>query len=100
MLFHRLRIAPLILTTVALACAGKAGDEPDDHAGGNVLLAEWTGPHDGVPAFDRVDLADMAPAIETGMAKHLEEIDAIADNPEPPTFDNTIAASFANTDLL
>ena len=58
----------------------------------NVLLAEWTGPHGGVPAFDRMDLAVLEPALESGMAIHLEEIDRIADDPEPPTFENTIVA--------
>jgi peptidyl-dipeptidase Dcp len=58
----------------------------------NVLLAEWTGPYGGVPAFDRIDLAALKPALEAGMAMNLQEIDAIANNPEPPTFDNTIVA--------
>jgi peptidyl-dipeptidase Dcp len=58
----------------------------------NALLAEWTGPYGGVPAFDKMNLADLKPAIEQGMAAHLAEIDAIANNPEAPTFDNTIVA--------
>jgi peptidyl-dipeptidase Dcp len=58
----------------------------------NILLAEWTGPYGGVPAFDQMDLTALKPALEAGMAMELEEIDAIASNPEPPTFDNTILA--------
>ena len=58
----------------------------------NVLLEEWTGPYGGVPAFDRMDLAALKPALEEGMAMNLAEIDAIANNPEPPTFANTIEA--------
>ena len=58
----------------------------------NPLLAEWTGPHGGVPAFDRMDLAHLGAALEAGMAEHLAEVDAIAHNPEPPTFENTIVA--------
>ncbi|GAB3536729.1 M3 family metallopeptidase [Pontibacter brevis] len=58
----------------------------------NVLLAEWTGPYGGVPAFDKMNLADLKPAIEKGMALQLAEIDAIANNPTPPTFENTIEA--------
>ena len=61
-------------------------------AAGDVLLAEWSGPHGGVPAFDRMDLAAMKPALEAGMAQNLAEIDAIVANPEPPTFENTILA--------
>ncbi|HZE89427.1 MAG TPA: M3 family metallopeptidase, partial [Verrucomicrobiae bacterium] len=58
----------------------------------NVLLAPWSGSHGGVPAFDRMDLAALRPALETGMARNLEEIDAIAGNREAPSFRNTIAA--------
>jgi len=58
----------------------------------NVLLADWTGPYGGVPAFDRMELAALEPALEAGMAGSLEEVDAIARNPDPPTFENTILA--------
>jgi peptidyl-dipeptidase Dcp len=56
----------------------------------NPLLAEYTGPYGGVPAFDAVELSLFEPALEAGMAAHLVEIDAIAANPEPPSFANTI----------
>ncbi len=58
----------------------------------NVLLADWTGPHGGVPAFDRMDLDALKPALEAGMARHLEEIDTIVATAEPPSFENTIVA--------
>lgn len=58
----------------------------------NVLLTDWTGPFGGVPAFDRMELDALKPALESGMASQLAEIDAIASNPEPPTFENTIVA--------
>ncbi len=58
----------------------------------NILLVEWTGPYGGVPAFDQMNLGDLKVALETGMAIHLKEVDAIANNPEPATFDNTIVA--------
>jgi len=58
----------------------------------NVLLAEWTGPYGGVPAFDKMNLADVKPALEKGMELSLAEIDAIANNAEAPTFENTIVA--------
>jgi len=56
----------------------------------NLLLAEWVGPYNGLPAFDRMELKDLEAALEAGMARSLAEIDAIASNPEPPTFENTI----------
>ncbi|MCM2254126.1 MAG: M3 family metallopeptidase [Vicinamibacteria bacterium] len=58
----------------------------------NPLLAEWVGPYGGVPAFDKMDLAALKPALEAGMAKNLAEVEAIANNAAPPTFDNTIVA--------
>ena len=60
--------------------------------GKNVLLEKWSGPYGGVPAFDKVKVADFKPAMETAMADSLAAIDAIAKNPEPANFENTIAA--------
>ena len=58
----------------------------------NPLLSTWTGPYGGEPNFAAVRVADFAPALEAGMAAETREIAAIADNPAPPTFDNTIVA--------
>ncbi|MBB6612422.1 M3 family metallopeptidase [Pontibacter sp. Tf4] len=58
----------------------------------NPLLKEWTGPYGGVPAFDKMNLADLKPAMEKAMAMNLAEIEAIANNPQPATFENTIEA--------
>ena len=58
----------------------------------NPLLQEWEGPYGGVPAFDKMKLTDLQPAMEQGMAEHLKEIMAIAANPVPATFENTIQA--------
>jgi peptidyl-dipeptidase Dcp len=56
------------------------------------MLAPWTGPLGGVPPFDRVRVAEFAPALTRAMALGRAEIDAIAANPAPPTFDNTLVA--------
>jgi len=58
----------------------------------NPLLAEWQGPYDGVPPFDQARVELLEPALEAAMTEELAQIDAIASNPEAPTFDNTIAA--------
>ena len=58
----------------------------------NPLLPEWTGPHGGLPPFDRVQAAHFAPALEAAMSEQLAAIDRIAGDPAAPTFDNTIAA--------
>lgn len=58
----------------------------------NPLLRKWTGPYGGVPPLDEVKAADFEPAFEAAMDEHRKELAAIADEPSPPTFDNTIAA--------
>ncbi len=44
------------------------------------------------PVFDKLKDSDYRPAIEAGMKKQLEEVDAIVTNKEPATFENTIVA--------
>ena len=44
------------------------------------------------PPFDKISNADFAPAFEKGMADNLLEINEIANNPEPATFENTMVA--------
>lgn len=56
----------------------------------NVLLQEFQGPYGGVPAFEKMELSQLKPALEYGMQKNLLEVEAIANNPEAPTFANTI----------
>jgi len=70
--------------TTALITTAAAADNP--------LLRPWSGPFGGVPPFDQASPALLAPALEQGMALHLQELQAIADNPAPATFENTIAA--------
>ena len=52
------------------------------------------------PRFDQIKDSDFAPAFDAGMAEQLREIDAIANNPEPPTFQNTIVAMEKSGQLL
>ena len=58
----------------------------------SVLLSDWTGPYGGQLPFDKVKVSAFKPALEEAMRLNLAEVDAIADNPAPPTFDNTIVA--------
>lgn len=58
----------------------------------NTLLAPFAGPYGGVPAFDKMNLDELVPALEAGMASQLAEIETIANNPEAPSFSNTIVA--------
>ena len=52
------------------------------------------------PQFDKIKDADFAPAFDAGMAEQLKEVRAIADNPAPATFDNTIVAMEKTGQLL
>ena len=44
------------------------------------------------PRFDLIRDGDYQPALEQAMAAHIVELDAIANDPAPPSFDNTIVA--------
>src|SRR5215469_8630910 len=57
----------------------------------NPLMTESTLPY-LYPAFDRIKDEHFVPAIEAGMGEQLTEVEAIAENLEQPTFDNTIVA--------
>lgn len=71
--------------------AGAPGADPQavEAAQMNPLLATWTGPYGGVPPWDRVQPADFPEAFAIAIDLRQAEIDAIANNAEPPTFENT-----------
>ncbi len=52
------------------------------------------------PPFDKIKDADYQPAMEAGMAQQRKEVQAIADNPAPPTFENTFVAMEKSGQLL
>ncbi|MGA8488768.1 MAG: peptidyl-dipeptidase Dcp [Terriglobales bacterium] len=52
------------------------------------------------PPFDKIKDEDYQPAIEAGMVEELTEIQAIADNPAAPTFENTLVAMEKSGRLL
>ena len=58
----------------------------------NILLADWTGPYDGVPPWDRVKPELFPEAIQFGIDEQRREVLAIADSSEAPTFVNTVEA--------
>ncbi|HET9300051.1 MAG TPA: M3 family metallopeptidase, partial [Candidatus Polarisedimenticolaceae bacterium] len=84
--------AATLLLLAACAGATKTPDPAGSKPSGNVLQQKWTGPYGGVPAFDKVKVEDFKPALEAAMAANLREIDAIAADKAPPTFENTIVA--------
>ena len=57
----------------------------------NRELTEWSGAH-GLPRFDLISDDDFAPAMETALAEAEAAFEAIASNPDPASFDNSVAA--------
>jgi peptidyl-dipeptidase Dcp len=56
------------------------------------LLQPWTGPYGGTPPWDKVTAPKLREALLEGIELQRAEIEAIANNPEPPTFANTMVA--------
>jgi peptidyl-dipeptidase Dcp len=95
---------PLLIATTALALIGcEAGQSSSTDSDGataqsesagaadvseNTILQTWTGPYDGVPPWDTVKVSDFPQAFQATMDKVQAEVNAIRDNPEPPTFEN------------
>jgi peptidyl-dipeptidase Dcp len=75
--------AVALVTLPALASLGLSA---------NPLVQPWQGPYGGVPPFDQVQVEHFVPAFEASMEAYRDQLRTIADNPEPPSFDNTIAA--------
>lgn len=65
----------------------------------NPFYKQWNTPY-GVPPFEEIKNAHFKQAFEDGMKQQIEEVDAIAGNDEPPTFENTIAAFEKSGSLL
>ena len=58
----------------------------------SALVRPWLGPYGGVPPWHLVRPEEFVEAFDTVIQMSLEELDAIANNPEPATFENTIVA--------
>ncbi|MBQ1213464.1 MAG: peptidase M3, partial [Tidjanibacter sp.] len=76
-----------LIAVMTISCNENGGSAQRE----NPLLAEWTTPL-GVPPFDQIQLDDYMPAFEAAMKAHKEEVEAIVNNPEEPTWENTILA--------
>lgn len=58
----------------------------------SVLLSKWDGSRGGAPPFDKVVIAELEPALLAAMDLKRREVEAIANDPQAPTFENTVAA--------
>ncbi len=65
----------------------------------NPFFSEWTTPH-GVPPFDEIKEEHFLPAMKEGIKQQEAEVNAIVENKEEPTFENTILALDKSGDLL
>jgi len=96
-------VAMAVLAGAVLAGAGGMGSAAQATAGQaaagqaaafgpeNPFYAESTLPYHA-PPFDRIKDTDYQPALEAGMAAQIKEVEAIANNPAAPTFENTLVA--------
>ncbi len=94
-----------ILTTgisLALATASASAQTPAptaEYGPNNPFFAPSTLPYQA-PPFDKIKDSDYQPAIDAGMAKQINEVEDIANNAAPPTFENTIVALERSGQLL
>ncbi len=79
----KLAILTLIATSMMTACKSKT-DNP-------FFAEKWDTPY-GVQPFEEIKFEHYKPAFEEGMKRHKAEIDVIVNNPDAPTFENTIVA--------
>lgn len=89
----------LKLTTVLHLCvvAGilsqpARGQNGDSKVTDRVLLAPWSGPYGGVPPWNLVRPEEFVADFDAAISQADADIEAIADNPQPATFENTIVA--------
>lgn len=57
----------------------------------NPFLEEWNTPY-GIPPFEKIQLTDYIPAVKAGIEEQNKELEAILNNQDAPTFENTVAA--------
>ena len=77
------------LAAMLTACGG--GGSQTTAPTNNPFMTEYTTPF-GVPPFDQIRLEHYKPAFMEGMKQETAEVNAIINNTEEPTFENTIAA--------
>jgi peptidyl-dipeptidase Dcp len=85
------RTMRLLLFIVLIGTPAVAQPQGAAQASANPLLQTWTTPF-GVPPFAEIRPEHIVPAIRQAIDEQRRDIDAIATNPQPPTFANTIEA--------
>ena len=77
--------------TVMSTCGDKPLVEMPESLKGNPLVEEWNTPYQ-TPPFSEIEYSHYEPAIDYAIELQRAEINAIINNPEAPTFENTIVA--------
>lgn len=68
------------------------GQDGDQKVNQSILLSEWDGPYGGVPPWKTIKVENFLEAFDAAIELSSADIEAIAENAEPPTFENTIVA--------
>ncbi len=89
----------MALGATAAAGGAQAQTATASFGPGNPFYAPSTLPFQA-PPFDKIKDSDYQPAIDAGMAEQIKEVEAIANNPAPPTFENTMVALERSGQLL
>lgn len=94
--YYRTKIALCALALVGVtlnmtSCMDKKNENP--------FFSEYTTPHQTAP-FDKIRIEHYEPAVLEGIKQHQAEVDAIVNNPEAPTFENTVVALEYAGDML
>jgi len=84
-----------LAVTVCASGPSDAKAAPD----GNPFFSEYTTPYE-VPPFEQIKIEHYKPAFLEGMKEEMAEIQAICNNPQEPTFENTIVAMDQSGKLL
>ena len=88
-----------ILCALAIASAAVNMTSCMDKKNENPFFSEYTTPHQTAP-FDKIRIEHYEPAVLEGIKQHQAEVDAIVNNPEAPTFGNTVVALEYAGDML
>lgn len=84
---------------VALASCQAPTEKTEMKASDNPFFQEWDTPY-GVPPFEQIKDEHYRKAFQAGMTQQIEEVEAIANSKETPSFDNTITAFEKSGGLL
>src|SRR6476659_7073066 len=101
------RLFAVLLNIFALTTFAQTDKMSQGNGANNAAALPQSNPFSAVsklpfeaPPFDKITNADYKPALEAGIAQHLQEVDKMANNPAAPTFENTFIALEKSGQLL